>query len=259
LKPGYINGASRRTLQTLTNYPGATGDLRKSLAADTNCLIAATHFLPLFLISDNEEYLVQESINTVYISHKNKDPLLAAEFLSRTLYQMIYHDKELQPALEYAALKTNHPHIDKWLRDAIEKVNETKDPSSDISKEEFVDDVAITSMARLWDVGKSEPIKIGKASPTEGALPASLYFALKYSYNVEEALIANAGCGGDSAARGMVIGMLLGAQKSFAGFDREHRWVKGLNSYNKVNLLINNILSMKEFISLEYSNAHEEL
>jgi hypothetical protein len=35
-------------------------------------------------------------------------------------------------------------------------------------------------MARLWDVGKSEPIKVGKASPTEGALPSALYFALKY-------------------------------------------------------------------------------
>ena len=27
----------------------------------------------------------------------------------------------------------------------------------------FVDDLAATSMARLWDVGKSEPIKVGKA------------------------------------------------------------------------------------------------
>lgn len=27
--------------------------------------------------------------------------------------------------------------------------------------QEFVDDLAMTSMARLWDVGKSEPIKAG--------------------------------------------------------------------------------------------------
>ena len=88
--------------------------------------------------------------------------------------------------------------------------------------------------------GKTEPIKIGKASPTEGALPASLYFALKYKDNVEEALIANAGCGGDSAARGMVIGMLLGAQKSFRGVveTRNHRWMVGLNAYDRVMTLI---------------------
>ena len=28
-----------------------------------------------------------------------------------------------------------------------------------VSLQEFVDDLAMTSMARLWDVGKSEPIK----------------------------------------------------------------------------------------------------
>jgi len=28
--------------------------------------------------------------------------------------------------------------------------------------QEFVDDLAMTSMARLWDVGKSEPIKAGR-------------------------------------------------------------------------------------------------
>lgn len=48
--------------------------------------------------------------------------------------------------------------------------------------EEFVDDLAATSMARLWDVGKTEPIKVGKASPTEGTMPTSIYIILKYMY-----------------------------------------------------------------------------
>jgi len=89
---------------------------------------------------------------------------------------------------------------------------EALDASSALHKEEFADDIAITSMARLWDVGKSEPIKVGKASPTEGALPAALYFAIKYhrlatssasastTGGFEEALVANANCGGDRYA-----------------------------------------------------------
>ena len=246
LKPGYINGGSRRTLQALATYPAnavVAGERRKALAADVNCLVAATHFLPLFLISNDEEFLVKESVATVYISHRNRDPVAAAEFLSRTIYLMIHRDMDLLEALEAAAAKTTYPLIQKWLHDAVAKVHEATSPSSALSQEEFVDDIAITSMARLWDVGKTEPIKIGKASPTEGALPASLYFALKYKDNVEEALIANAGCGGDSAARGMVIGMLLGAQKSFRGFEetRNHRWIVGLNAYDRVMTLIDSI------------------
>jgi len=62
----------------------------------------------------------------------------------------------------------------------LDKVEEATNQSKPLSKEEFVDDLALTSMARLWDVGKSEPIKVGKASPTEGTLPGSIYFIVKY-------------------------------------------------------------------------------
>jgi ADP-ribosylglycohydrolase len=98
---------------------------------------------------------------------------------------------------------------------------------------------------RLWDVGKSEPIKIGKASPTEGALPAALYFALKYKGNIEEALIANANVGGDSAARGIVIGMLLGSLPSMS-LPEHHRWMRGLNSLPKVQQLMDILASWNE-------------
>ena len=100
-------------------------------------------------------------------------------------------------------------------------------------------------MARLWNVGKSEPIKIGKASPTEGALPSSLYFTLKYQNSTENALIANANVGGDSAVRGIVIGMLLGAHRSFSLSDESHvpaRWLGGLNAMEKVSGLIDDIV-----------------
>jgi hypothetical protein len=65
-------------------------------------------------------------------------------------------------------------------------------------------------MSQLWDVGKTELIKVVKDSSTEGALPADLCLALKYKKDdVEESLIAYADCGGNSAAKGMVIGTLL--------------------------------------------------
>jgi len=229
LKPGYINGGSRRTLQALQQYPLAKGAQRQALAADVNCLVAATHFLPLFLTLDDEEALVREAVLTVYISHRNPDPVAAAEFLARALYRIIHHKVSLEQALDEAAAKTQFPLISKWLGDAKAKVAEALDPSSSLSKEEYIDDIAITTMSRLWDVGKSEPIKIGKASPTEGALPSALYFALKYQGDFEGALIANANCGGDSAARGIVIGMLLGAEATF-DLPTDHRWRKGLRA-----------------------------
>ena len=246
LKPGYINGGSRRTLQALASNPNAKGDTRKALAANVNCLVAATHFLPLFLLAGDskpdEENLVEDSKSTIYISHNNPDPLAACEFLTRTLYRMFYSNMALNEALQDSAARMNHKLISKWLLDAQNKVIEATAPDSALSKEEFVDDIAITSMSRLWDIGKSEPIKIGKASPTEGALPSALYFSLKYKDDIEAGLIANANCGGDSAARGIVIGMLLGAQSNVVQLPPTHRWMTGLNMMKDVEDLMEKLV-----------------
>ena len=100
------------------------------------------------------------------------------------MWRIIYMNMPLQQALEQAAELSSHAPIRSWLQSAIAKVAESNNPSTALSQQEFVDDIAVTSMARLWDVGKSEPIKVGKASPTEGALPSALYFALKYCHSL---------------------------------------------------------------------------
>ena len=89
LKPGYLNGATRRTLAALEQYNGMITDERSrmALAADVNCLVAATHFLPLFLVMSEEEELANAAKSTVYLSHRNRDPVMAAEFLARTLFR----------------------------------------------------------------------------------------------------------------------------------------------------------------------------
>jgi ADP-ribosylglycohydrolase len=163
------------------------------------------------------------------------------------LYNILYENMELESALDIAARATNDAFINQKLTAAKRKVAEVGDCSSSLSKEEFADDIALTSMARLWDVGKTEPIKVGKASPAEGALPGALFFSIRYKHSLEKALIANANCGGDSAARGIVIGMLLGAVHGPAAIPS--RWQEGLRSLNHV----------KKQISVIRSNIKTEL
>merc|ERR1719284_1709135 len=81
---------------------------------------------------------------------------------------------------------------EKQLQKGYSKYKEVTNPNMPLSKEEFVDDLAATSMARLWDVGKTEPIKVGKASPTEGTMPTSVYLVLKYLKSFEDGVKANA-------------------------------------------------------------------
>merc|ERR1719221_814467 len=113
----------------------------------------------------------------------------------------------------------------------IRKFEEATDPTRPLSKEEFVDDLAMTSMARLWDVGKTEPIKVGKASPTEGTMPSSIYIILKYLDDPVMAFKANAMVGGDNAARSIPIGMVLGAYHGASAIPPELR--TGLNAWKR--------------------------
>lgn len=63
----------------------------------------------------------------------------------------------------------------------------------------------------------------------------------RYKNNLEQALIANAGVGGDSAVRGIVIGMLLGAVHGADAIPT--RWTEGLRSREHVVSLMDKLVA----------------
>mmetsp|Transcript_123852 Transcript_123852/g.263920 ORF Transcript_123852/g.263920 Transcript_123852/m.263920 type:complete len:409 (-) Transcript_123852:71-1297(-) len=144
-------------------------------------------------------------------THREKTALEGGEFFMRVAHRVAHQGIKPRDAIEAVAAESKSQFIQSKVKQALDKVREATDPSKPLSKEEFADDLALTSMARLWDVGKSEPIKVGKASPTEGTLPGSIYFIVKYQDSLVEAAQANAAVGGDSAARSVAVGAVLGA------------------------------------------------
>lgn len=162
---------------------------------------------------ESEEELVDLARKTMF-THKDQHALGGGEFFARVTHRVINGAAPAE-AVEDVAVQMGGFFETKTAQ-AIAKVREAMDESSALFKEPFADDLALTSMARLWDVGRSEPIKVGKASPTEGTLPGALYFILKYAQHEEglkKALQANAMVGGDNASRAIAIGMVLGAYK----------------------------------------------
>ena len=66
------------------------------------------------------------------------------------------------------AIEATGKQMSSWIQQqvqkGIKKYEEAVDATRPLGKEEFVDDLAMTSMARLWDVGKTEPIKVTKSA-----------------------------------------------------------------------------------------------
>merc|ERR1712151_195697 len=169
------------------------------------------------------------------------EALGGGEFFARVTHKIIQEGLKPSEAIDAVAAKMSQWYKQK-AKQGIDNFEEGTNPSRPLSKEEFVDDLAATSMARLWDVGKSEPIKVGKASPTEGTLPTSVYLILKYEDDFVGAAKANAMIGGDNAARSVAVGMVLGAYHGVEAVPQELRdtlnhWTESEKLLRKLPLL----------------------
>lgn len=169
---------------------------------------------------DKEED-VAHAARTMMFTHREETALDGGEFFSRVAFRVMHKGMSPREAIIEVGEESSQ-FIKTKVQQALEKVAEATDPEQPLSREEYADDLALTSMARLWDVGRSEPIKVGKASPTEGTLPGSIYFILKYD-DLYEAARANAMVGGDSASRAVVVGMVLGAAQGIEAIPQHLR------------------------------------
>jgi len=185
-------------------------------------------------VFDSEDAVVAAA-RTVMFTHRNSEALGGGEFFARVTHKII-HDKMGAREAIVAAGKAMGKWYEDKVRQGIAKFEEATDPTKPLSKEEFVDDLAATSMARLWDVGKTEPIKVGKASPTEGTLPTSVYLILKYQDSFEAGAKANAMIGGDNASRSIAVGMVLGALHGVEAIPADLK--KSLNAWGKCEKLM---------------------
>lgn len=197
----------------------------------------ALRFAAAFAYYNSETDVVDAAKKSMF-THAERTARLGCEFFARVTFRIIHHGLKPREAIEQVASES-----DSWIKakvkQAVEKVNEATDPSTPLSKEEFVDDLALTSMARLWDVGKSEPIKVGKASPTEGTLPGAVYFILKYEDSFEMAAKANAMVGGDNASRSIAVGMVMGAYHGVEAISKNLR--DGLNNWHHCQDLLDSL------------------
>jgi len=214
------------------------GGSEHQLGGHSNAM--ALRFASAFAYYDTEQQVVDAALKAQF-THAESTARAGCVFFAKVTWRVL-HGMELEEAVQDVA-KESDSFIQKKVKQAIEKVKEATDPNSPLSKEAFVDDLALTSMARLWDVGKSEPIKVGKASPTEGTLPGSLYFILKYK-DFKKAAVANAMVGGDNASRSIAVGMVLGAKAGQAGIPQE--WKDTLNHYKTSDALLDRLLAQRK-------------
>ena len=196
--PDYFDHATKETLAT----GSASHSEELGGAARIAPLIARMADRPL-------EDIIGAAREQTAVTHNSPIALDAAEFIVRII-RAIFEGATIERAIKIAAV-TKYAVISP--SHYLFQVDETRDLETGEALE-----------------------RIGLSCPAAKGLPAVLVLLDRYAHDPEAGLIENVMAGGDSAARGLVLGMILGAYHGKGAV--EERWVEGLKSAPRIEAFL---------------------
>ena len=195
----YVDGATKTTLANLQNQSDKTQGGSDSVEIAGPARIAP---LIVFLSNSSENEVIKAAVEQTMLTHRSKETEESATFLAKAGYRLI-HGADL--------LETLNDTAPKW---ALEK-------AKSVCSENTVNAIA----------------NLGPACSIASALPSVLYLTMKYENDTETAFIENAMAGGDNCARGLVLGMLLGAANGFSSIPQI--WIENLMASGDLEEFLN--------------------
>jgi ADP-ribosylglycohydrolase len=196
-KSSYFDGATRATLENL-----AAGVAEPS---DSSDLGGAARIAPLFAFHRDAEQLVPLARAQTALTHGDPQVIDAAEFFARAALS-VADGAGFEEAFDEAA---SHPY------DALPAI----------------DWVTLGRDAAAGDLA-AQVGSLGLGCGIGGAFPITIAVAFRHESDPVAALSANAMLGGDSAARGLLLGLLMGARHGVAAFPAE--WISGLRALGEI-------------------------
>ncbi len=202
----YRDGATKATLAHLQSG---------SPASTSEDIAGAARIAPLFLLKwESEDALLEAAAAQTAFTHGDPAVIEAARFFARVT-QSLLHGKSMSAALENAQQLANEEALPaEWLDNALE---------SAASKE--------TDAAALH--------RHGLSCHTADAFPGICHLLLRHPEDAATALVENANAGGDSAARGMILGLIYGAKFPVTQWPAE--WREDLHALPEITQLIQKI------------------
>jgi ADP-ribosylglycohydrolase len=191
----YIDGATKTTLANVQNQKDKTQG-----GSDSVEIAGPARIAPLiaFLSNSSESEVVKAAVEQTVLTHRSKETEETAIFLAQAGYRLMHganlHDTLNETAPEWALKQTN----------------------------------SVLSENTLDAIGK-----LGPACSISSALPSVLYLAIKHGDDTETAFIENAMAGGDNCARGLALGILLGATNGLSSIPEY--WIKNLKAQKKLD------------------------
>lgn len=192
---GYIDGATRMT-QKIFDF----GEGPHNSGSNSTDLAGASRVAPLvYALNDNLEALVEAVRSQTKMTHNHAQVIEAAEFFARTAWGVLGGRSPRTAFAAAAEAGYASAPIGRWLAEGLDSAEE--------------DTVAAIG-------------RFGRTCRIDEALPGVIHLVVRHERDLFACLTENVMAGGDSAARGMLAGMILGAAHGRAGIPES--WLDGL-------------------------------
>ena len=198
---GYFDRATKDTLANLT----AGKDITEA-GSGSDDLAGAARIAPLiYRYHQDEDKLIEFVRSQTAFTHNNPEVIDSAEFFARVAVRVLQGAAPvatINKVLEDAFYREPYS---KWVKDGLDSKN--KDTRQ-----------AIRDFGQMCEM--------------YAALPGVIHLIAKYENNLSQALIENAMAGGDSAARGLLTGMILGARLGLEAIPQ--KWLTELKAHDRI-------------------------
>jgi ADP-ribosylglycohydrolase len=206
---GYVDGATRKTLAWYAKGkdPGSAG-------SHSNDFSGAARIAPLaYRFSGDEAALVIAARMQTKMTHNDPATIDTAEFFARTAFRVLGGTSPVEAMEAVAAMETFElSPISMWVEQGIKSRSQESIPV----------------------IGR-----FGQACAVNQVFSGVVHLIAKYQGDLEAALVQSVMAGGDSAARGIVVGMVLGAHQGMEALPV--KWVDALNRKEEIIALLDEI------------------
>ncbi|MFZ0132744.1 MAG: ADP-ribosylglycohydrolase family protein [Desulfobacterales bacterium] len=205
---GYTGYRDHATKETLKNFAG--GKTPASAGSASTDLGGAVRIAPLAcLYRDNRDELRSAARAQTAMTHRDPIVIDSAELLADVLWLVLRGEKPTG-ALEAAA--ADRPTLKKAVENGLQSAGR---PTRETIK------------------------KFGQMCETPAALPSVVHLVATHENDLKTALVENVMAGGDSAARGMAVGMILGAHLGRGAIPDP--WLQGLKAGGRIAELLDKL------------------
>lgn len=186
---GYIDQATRQTLAALE-----AGNPPEDCGSNSSDLGGPARIAPLiFWYRNDPDQLMSTARQQTRFTHRGAGIAATTDFLVHTTLKVLAGIPPAQAIEEVIDDGVAEMDLDMRLRKSLDSSGQDS---------------------------RSVIASFGQMCSTSAALPGAVHLVLSYQDDMREALIRNVMAGGDSAARGMVVGMILGAYQGMDGLDQ---------------------------------------